>query len=417
MIRQRTGMTVLVLLFSATPQTGAASTALPKTTELLESGKAPCRIVCFGDSITGVYYHTGGQRAWCDMLGIALQRLYPKAKLQMINAGISGHTTVHALQRIGRDVLAKRPNLVVVMFGMNDVTRVPQQTYEQNLRGIVARCRGVGAEVILCTPNSVYAEDPGRPMPKLAAYAETVRKIAKDMGVPLADCWKAYEDLRAKDPLAWKLLMSETIHPNMHGHKRFAEVIAKIISGRTVSLDDVRAAEPCVPHLLRLLAKGKPVKLITMEPFDQIMPRVLKLLSPASKVSVTTWPAKGKTLTEIEAWGKNVRGRKPDLVVVAVPNEALPKGEANREKLVRSYSWVLNHALPFAGRAWDAVAVLPNVAQPGLTAGDQPNDRIVRKVILGQDIGAIDRPLGNDSPAEDIVLRWLRVRWKAWKQL
>jgi len=37
--------------------------------KLLESGSAPVRIVGFGDSITGVYYHTGGRRAWCDMLG------------------------------------------------------------------------------------------------------------------------------------------------------------------------------------------------------------------------------------------------------------------------------------------------------------------------------------------------------------
>jgi hypothetical protein len=43
----------------------------------LESGGCPVRIVCFGDSITGVYYHSGGRRAWCDLLGIGLQQAYP----------------------------------------------------------------------------------------------------------------------------------------------------------------------------------------------------------------------------------------------------------------------------------------------------------------------------------------------------
>ncbi len=409
-------MAVCSLLLAAESAFSAEASGPAKTAELLPTGTGPCRIVCFGDSITGIYYHTGGRRAWCDMLGIALQRVYPKAKLEMVNAGISGHTTVNALKRIRGDVLAKKPHLVVVMFGMNDVTRVPQAVYERNLRTIVAQCRGVGAEVILCTPNSIYPEDRGRPVAKLAAYAETVRRVAKDMAVPLADCWKAYEDVRAKDPLAWKLLMSETIHPNMHGHKLFAEVIARVISGRDVSLDDVRAAEPCVPHGLRLLAKGKPIKLVAMEPFDQIMPRVLSRMNPKCKVSVTTWPAKGKTLAEIAAWGKSVRDRKPDLVVVAVPHEALPRGEESREALLRSYSWVLNLAVPFGRATWDTIAVLPGVARPGLTAADQPNDRIVRRVVLGQDIGVIDRPLGQDAPAEDIVLRWLRARQKAAKR-
>jgi len=56
---------------------------------MLEAGQEPVRIVCFGDSVTGVYYHTGGRRAWTDMLGIALGKAYPKAKVEMFNAGIS----------------------------------------------------------------------------------------------------------------------------------------------------------------------------------------------------------------------------------------------------------------------------------------------------------------------------------------
>jgi len=48
----------------------------------LQSGETPVRVVCFGDSITGVYYHTGDRRAWCDMLGIALGKICPKAQIE-----------------------------------------------------------------------------------------------------------------------------------------------------------------------------------------------------------------------------------------------------------------------------------------------------------------------------------------------
>ncbi|HJN19296.1 MAG TPA: SGNH/GDSL hydrolase family protein [Armatimonadota bacterium] len=159
----------------------------PKTAALLENGQEPVTVACFGDSITGVYYHTGGVRAYTDMLGIALKRIYPQGEISMVNAGISGNTTAAGLQRIERDVLSRNPQLVTIMFGMNDVTGTPAGAYRANLESIVEQCRGVGAEVVLCTPNSVYPEDAGRPMDKLGAFAQTVRDLGAELGVPVAD--------------------------------------------------------------------------------------------------------------------------------------------------------------------------------------------------------------------------------------
>ena len=130
-----------------------------RTRALLEAGGEPVRIVAFGDSITGVYYHTGGRRAWCDMLGEALRKVYPKADVRMINAGISGHTSERGLGRMERDVCAHRPHLVVVMFGMNDCTGNNLDRFRANMAAIVTRCREAGAEVVLCTPNNVYPNE------------------------------------------------------------------------------------------------------------------------------------------------------------------------------------------------------------------------------------------------------------------
>ena len=94
-----------------------------KTRQLLTDAKEPVRIVCIGDSITGVYYHSGGMRAYPEMLQIALQKLHPKAKVTVRNAGISGDTSKGGLARLERDVLAQKPHLVTIMFGMNDLVR------------------------------------------------------------------------------------------------------------------------------------------------------------------------------------------------------------------------------------------------------------------------------------------------------
>ena len=85
------------------------SSDLAQVTAKLESGDEIVRIVCFGDSVTGVYYHTGGRRAWPDMLNIALKKQYPKAKIEVFNAGISGNATSDALDRIDRDVIGASP--------------------------------------------------------------------------------------------------------------------------------------------------------------------------------------------------------------------------------------------------------------------------------------------------------------------
>ena len=119
----------------------ASDQDLPKTRTALEAGE-PVRVVCFGDSVTGVYYHTGSRRAYADMLAVALRRTYPRAVSVTINAGVSGNTTRDALARIDRDVLAHRPTLVTVMFGLNDMTRVPLDEYRKNLGEIVARSAG-----------------------------------------------------------------------------------------------------------------------------------------------------------------------------------------------------------------------------------------------------------------------------------
>jgi lysophospholipase L1-like esterase len=239
----------------------------------LESGE-PTRIVCFGDSITGAYYHTGGQRAWCDMLGIALQRTFPNANVTMFNAGISGQTTAQGLTRIEKDVLEKRPHLVVVMFGMNDVARLPLNEFGSNLKTIAQKSLDAGSAVVLCTPNFVH-ENPTRPNSKLAELSEVTRQVAKEMALPVSDCFADYRTRREQDETAWMLLMSDEIHPNMHGHQRMAELIAETVSRQRVELDNVPPLADSLHHTLERLEAGETIHLVAMPPYDQWMAAAL----------------------------------------------------------------------------------------------------------------------------------------------
>jgi lysophospholipase L1-like esterase len=387
-----------------------------RTARLLASGKETVRIVCFGSSITGIYYHTGSRRAWSDMLAIALQRLYPKARLEVINAGVSGNSTTQALARIRADVLERKPHLVAVMFGMNDIVRNPPNVFRDNLVSIVRQCRSSGSDVILMTSNAILPEDARRPEGRLEEFVQIVREVGRELRVPVADCYRAYADVRRASRRAFGELMSDTIHPNMRGHKLFAEEVTYTLSGKRISLADVPPPHPAIPKTLDLLERGAPVRVLAMKPYDALIAPALARLRPGARVEVTAWDPTGKSLAEIEASAKelgwfrfyrNQTGDKPDLVVVAVPASALAEGD---EQFYRSYTWILNFTLSFGPSEWDLFAVLPSVAQPDLGPGERAAEEAALRVIQGQDIGWLRRNPKDLTPAAELLVEWLKAQ-------
>ncbi|MBM3803802.1 MAG: hypothetical protein FJW26_15985 [Acidimicrobiia bacterium] len=382
------------------------------TVQRLEEGK-PVTIVCFGDSITGVYYHTGGQHAWCDVLGITLKNLYPKAQLEMINAGISGNDTAAALKRMETDVLRHNPQLVAVMFGMNDLVRQTPAAFHDNLTEIVKRSRDRGAETVLMTPNSIYPDDARRPPWRVAQFAEIVRQVGREVDVPVSDCFRAYEAIRAVDRRAWIQLMSDNIHPNMRGHKLFAEEVAWTISGKRNSPPDVTPLQARLPRTLARLREDRPFKLTAMPPYDGLMVSALQRSAPGKQVSVTPWDVAGKSLAGIEEQAKEIGWRRfrtgtepgaPDLVVVAIPPAALAPDE---EDFFRYYTSILNLSLGYGKLQWDCIVILPSVLQPDLDPGQRAAENLALEAVKGQGICWLQRQPGESAPAEDLLQHWL----------
>jgi|GEM_PF-586394 len=389
-----------LLRFEAQP-----AAVVERTRQKLLAGE-PVRIVCFGDSVTGVYYHTGSRRAYTDMLGIALRKSVDGAQVETINAGISGHTTVNALARIDKDVLSHKPDLVTVMFGLNDMVRVPLDDYRANLKTIVAKCHEIGAEVVLATPNNVVTTS-GRPTEKLITYCDIVREVGRELSVPVCDCYREMDGLRARDEFAWRLLMSDAIHPNMDGHKVMAELLARTISGRSVSLADAGPLPP-LAHSQAKLAEGKPLRILAMSPIAspiaQSLPQALKVAAPDAGIEVTEWPTAGLSLPELEADAqKRVRAMKPDLVIIAVPRSASAE---NNAAFAKSFAWVMNWSLNFGSPTWDCVVVHPAVFEADSEAG--PHDDLIRQLVRAQDLSLIDRAENETASGEDILTRWLR---------
>lgn len=374
----------------------------PKLSNKLHKGE-PVTFVCLGDSVTGVYYHTGGRRAYTDMLKLALEQGFPGVEFTAINAGVSGNTTVDALARLEKDVLSHKPDLVTIMFGLNDVTRVPLEEYRANLTSIIAQCRSAGAEVVLCTPNSV-TDTQDRPTSKLLEYCAVVREVAASEKVTLADCYSAFEAVRAKAPREWAFLMSDEIHPNLDGHRELATSIAFAIAGRRFAVHREAPIQPAIPHTLGLIRAKQPIEVLAMPPYDKLLEKLLQELAPESPLTVKTWPVDGKSLAEIEEAAKTIRDSPPDWVFIAVPLDAQ---SPDFEDFRRHYTWTMNYALSFGYQEWDVTAVPASFTEKVEGEADKERDQWAGRLIGAQDLDSIDRG-GSAEPPEAKLRTWIK---------
>lgn len=183
-------------------------------------------VVCFGDSITAAGYP---------------DRLAEVLGTKVVNAGVGGNTTAMALKRIDKDVLARRPDVVVIFFGTNDSRLaepdvwVPVDKYEANLARIVDLCRDAGAtKVVLCTPPPIDATayfkrhkkekfDAAGGLEKvLADYRAAVERVGEAKKAPVVDL-----NRRLADDPAWRA--ADGVHPTADGTRTIARLVAEAL--------------------------------------------------------------------------------------------------------------------------------------------------------------------------------------------
>ncbi|RBP84531.1 lysophospholipase L1-like esterase [Cytobacillus firmus] len=136
------------------------------------------KVVCFGDSLTA---RTEGRDR--PLLSIMLE-----AKLgtewDVVNAGVPGNNTFHALERVEKDVLIHEPDLVTVFFGANDAAfykMVPLPDFKSKLTEVVTI---IGPKrVILISPAPVDESlQESRTNDVLQQYADVVWEVSEETG-------------------------------------------------------------------------------------------------------------------------------------------------------------------------------------------------------------------------------------------
>jgi acyl-CoA thioesterase I len=162
-------------------------------------------VVAFGDSLTvGV----GASLPESSYVNILAGRL----NAPIINKGVSGETTRDALLRIESDVIALKPDVVIVLFGGNDyLKRVPQEETFANLRTIIDRLQKEGIVVLLVGVRGGLLHD---------KFDNDFARLARETGsVFVANVL----DGVIGDT---KYVIDDGIHPNDAGYLKMADKIA-----------------------------------------------------------------------------------------------------------------------------------------------------------------------------------------------
>jgi acyl-CoA thioesterase I len=105
----------------AANQSLSLGVSLPRTTARL-SAAATLRIVAIGSSSTTGLWVASRAATYPEVMRRELARLWPSARIEVVNSGRIGETIGGSISRFERDVLAYGPDLVVWQLGTNDVT-------------------------------------------------------------------------------------------------------------------------------------------------------------------------------------------------------------------------------------------------------------------------------------------------------
>ncbi|WP_078196074.1 arylesterase [Cupriavidus necator] len=124
----------------------AISATVQAQTPAPSKAAAPALLV-LGDSLSAEYGIARGA-GWVTLLQDRLRQ--ERFDYSVVNASISGETTIGGKTRLPDLLSRHRPAIVVVELGANDALRgLPLQTTEANLRNIVITAQKAGAGVLL----------------------------------------------------------------------------------------------------------------------------------------------------------------------------------------------------------------------------------------------------------------------------
>lgn len=162
-----------------------------------------------------------------------LHQRFPAAEISPIEAFKGAMTVDYAMEQLP-GVLAQKPDLVLVDFGVNDLSgpigkppKKPLPDYQKDMESLIKQLRAGGAEVIVLAPGVVnpwWKNGAGKRQPE---YAKASIAAANNQDAAAVDPVAELNQSVAHGIPAWSQLHNWLNHSGDYGHGVYAEVMLR----------------------------------------------------------------------------------------------------------------------------------------------------------------------------------------------
>lgn len=200
------------------------------------------RIVFIGDSITDVKFNSRFRFKFRvkNIYATQLKKKFRKysKKINVDIKGIASNRTYHVYDRLTKDCINLKPDVVIMLIGVNDAwENYGPENYppllrpmEPHIREIFRRLKAElpDAQILYIMPFLIDAVEEKFPFHKiLDEYRELLKAVALEHGATVIDMQEVFND--AQKTTAPKDLAVDGIHPTNLGHSIMAEAVEKMI--------------------------------------------------------------------------------------------------------------------------------------------------------------------------------------------
>lgn len=214
-------------------QAQRATDLLPKTLARLKAGE-PLTLGISGDSIStgldasGLFQTAPYQPGYPDLVAAQLQATF-KSEVALHNRAVSGWSIANGLSDLDK-LLADKPQLIIVAYGMNDVGRRDPKWFSDRTREFVQRVKAADPdiELILVSPMLGNSEWVHTPREMFAKYRDELQALTGP-GVALADVTQVW-DLLLKQKHDLDITGNGLNHPNDFGHRLYAQTVLSLLA-------------------------------------------------------------------------------------------------------------------------------------------------------------------------------------------
>ena len=203
------------------------------------------RILFQGDSITDAgrdkrNFHDMGN-GYPKYAAKLIREAHPEMDIEFINLGISGNRTDQLFDRMSKDLIDLKPDIVSILIGINDIWHryggdrimTTDEQIEANYRAILERIRReTDAKIVMLTPYILDCEDKVQTRADLPALQAIVRKLAAEYADVLIPLDEQFAEAMKTQPEP-HYYSNDAVHPNQNGAAligaRYAEAIEPLL--------------------------------------------------------------------------------------------------------------------------------------------------------------------------------------------